>query len=68
MAVNLGFPSHGEANNGWKLSVTSMVMIIVAGFFVIVRCGTRIANRQFGSDDYAIIGSMVCTLAFIPSI
>lgn len=51
----------GVPNQGWKLYITSLVMVIVAGLFVIARCTTRLISHKLGSDDYTIVTSLVCT-------
>lgn len=57
----LGFPSDdGVPSQGWKLYLTSLVMILPAGVTVFARCTTRLIARQLGSDDYAIICALVC--------
>lgn len=61
MSSALGFSNDdGLPSQGWKLYVVSLVMILLAGVTVIARCATRIVARQLGSDDYAIICSLVC--------
>lgn len=60
MAINMGFASDGEGNNGWKLYITTLVMTVVAGLFVVARCATRIYKQSLGLDDYAIIAALVC--------
>jgi hypothetical protein len=62
MAVNIGLPSDdGVPNQGWKLYLTSLIMVTVAGLFVIARCIIRFPSRSFGSDDYSIAASLVRT-------
>lgn len=59
MVVNLGFPSGGEANQGWKLYLTSLVMILSAGLVVIARIVTRFRAVKLGADDYTIVASLI---------
>ena len=59
MAANMGFPSGGEANQGWKLYLTSLIMILSAGLFVIARIVTRLWTVRLKADDYTIIASLV---------
>lgn len=59
MAVNMGFPSDGEENQGWKLYLTSLIMVICAGLFVIARVLTRVRIFELKADDYAVIASLV---------
>lgn len=56
----MGFPTDGVDNNGWKLYVSSLVLIIVAGLTVISRCATRLWLNKLGWDDAAIVLSLVC--------
>lgn len=60
----MGFPTTEYDNNGWKLYITSLVMIISAGVFVIMRCSTRLWFAKFGWDDVAIVASLVCSVVF----
>lgn len=59
MAINMGFPTDGVENQGWKLYLTSLIMILSAGLFVIARVLTRVRIFQLKADDYAIIASLV---------
>lgn len=55
----MGYPIDGVDNQGWKLYITSLVMIIAAGLFVVARCIARFAIHKLGSDDIAIVASLV---------
>jgi hypothetical protein len=59
MAANIGFPADGEDNQGWKLYLTSLIMVLSAGLFVIARVLTRVRVFELKADDYAIIASLV---------
>lgn len=59
----MGFPADGIDNHGWKLYITSMVMIIVAGLVVTFRCASRVYLFNFGADDIVIIFSLVSSVA-----
>ncbi|CAM1503312.1 Fc.00g080880.m01.CDS01 [Cosmosporella sp. VM-42] len=54
----LGFPSDGVDNQGWKLYILSLVMIITAGCFVVARCLTRLWMYKIGWDDATICVSL----------
>ncbi|EEH23452.2 hypothetical protein PABG_05663 [Paracoccidioides brasiliensis Pb03] len=54
MAINYGQGDANEPSRGYQLYITSLVMILAASLFVAMRLSTRIANKQFGSDDYMI--------------
>ncbi|KAI8937956.1 hypothetical protein NX059_005639 [Plenodomus lindquistii] len=58
MAVNIGLPSGGIENQGWKLYLTSLIMILCAGLVVIVRIWTRFRAVRLGADDYTIVASL----------
>lgn len=62
----MGFPTDGVDNHGWKLHITSLVMIILAGLAVVVRCISRVSLYNFGADDIVIIISLVSTLPTLP--
>lgn len=62
----VGFPNHGVDDQGWKLYITSLVMILAAGLFVIARCVSRLVRRNFGWDDWTIVVSLV-SLPFLRS-
>ncbi|OAQ68777.1 hypothetical protein VFPPC_04966 [Pochonia chlamydosporia 170] len=54
----MGFPADGKDNNGWKLYISSLVLIIVAGLTVIARCVTRLWLNKPGWDDAVIVLSL----------
>jgi hypothetical protein len=56
---NIGFPFGGHDNQGWKLYLASLIMILFAGLFVIIRIIARMRTGKLGADDYAIILSLV---------
>ena len=55
----MGFPADGAEDQGWKLYITSLVMIILAGLFVIARLASRYWLFKLGWDDLAITFSLV---------
>jgi hypothetical protein len=59
MVSNMGFPSGGEANQGWKLYLTSLIMVLSAGLFVIARVMARFQNDRLAAEDYTIVASLV---------
>lgn len=59
MAPNMGFPENGVPNQGWKLYLTSLIMVLSAGVFVIMRVVARFQADKLAADDYAIIASLV---------
>ncbi|KAF2844992.1 hypothetical protein T440DRAFT_409009 [Plenodomus tracheiphilus IPT5] len=58
MAVNIGLPSGSEANHGWKLYLTSLIMVLCAGLSVFARVWTRFKAVRLGADDYTIVASL----------
>jgi hypothetical protein len=58
MVANIGLPSDGEEDQGWKLYLTSLIMVLCAGLAVIARVYTRRAGK-LKADDYTIIASLV---------
>lgn len=59
MGRNVGLGNADAPNRGFELYVTSLVMVLVAGLFVLGRLAARWTKRQFGMDDYTIILSLV---------
>ncbi|KAF9732256.1 hypothetical protein PMIN06_006647 [Paraphaeosphaeria minitans] len=62
MAANMGFPADGKESQGWKLYLTSLIMILCSGLFVIARVLTRVRIFELKADDYAIIASLVFSI------
>ncbi|RGP63505.1 hypothetical protein FSPOR_8558 [Fusarium sporotrichioides] len=59
---SIGFPTDAGDNQGWKLYITSLVMIITAGLFVSARCIARYSIHKLGSDDVAILVSFLSSV------
>ena len=59
MAVNDGSSTNGVPDRGIELYVVSIVMVIVAGLFVIGRLVARLTKNKLGWDDYTIIAALV---------
>jgi hypothetical protein len=59
MKANMGYPSEGEANQGWKLYFTSLMMVLGAGLIVVARVVIRLRVGKLMADDYTIIASLV---------
>ncbi|RMY90580.1 hypothetical protein D0862_09923 [Hortaea werneckii] len=57
-----GFPSDKLPNQGYRLWLAIVIMIISSGAFVIARIATRLSTHQMGFDDYAIIAAFVSCL------
>ncbi|KAI6813967.1 hypothetical protein KC340_g16310 [Hortaea werneckii] len=57
-----GFPSDELPNEGYRLWLAIVIMIICSGTFVLARIATRLSTHQMGFDDYAIIAAFVSCL------
>lgn len=57
-----GFPSAGLPNEGYKVWLALVIMIIGSGLFVAARFATRISTRQLGADDYVVLAALVSRL------
>ncbi|OQN97528.1 hypothetical protein B0A48_16681 [Cryoendolithus antarcticus] len=62
MSSRPGFPHGGLPDQGWKLYITSVVMIVTAGLFTLGRCVLRLHTRQFGRDDIVIVVSLLFSI------
>jgi hypothetical protein len=59
-AINVaGFSTEYLPNEGYKVWLALVIMIITSGTLVAIRTATRVAMHQMGADDYAIIGAQV---------
>lgn len=63
MGFNIGQGDENTPDRGYELYLAALIMVIVAGFFVLARLAARLSKRQFGWDDYAIVISLVRSLA-----
>lgn len=61
-----GFSTSELPNQGYRIFLALVIMIIVSGSFVTIRMATRISNRQLGADDYTIVAALVCGIG-LPS-
>lgn len=59
MGLNIGLGDADTPNRGYELYIASLVMVLVAGLFVLGRLAARWTKRQFGMDDYSIVLSLV---------
>lgn len=66
MQYGLGFPAgNGKENHGWRLSITTLVVLVLATVFVVLRFIARVHGSKVGWDDATIVLSWVC--ATLPS-
>jgi hypothetical protein len=59
MAINDGKGINGVPDRGYSLYVVSVVMVIVAGLFVIGRIAVRLAKNKLDWDDRTIVAALV---------
>ena len=64
MAINDGSGTPELPDRGFPLYIVSIVMVIVAGLFVIARLAARMAKSKFGWDDYTIFVALVSIAIF----
>lgn len=57
----MGFP-RDVANDGWRLYILSLVMIVLAGLFVVARLFIRVSKAQTGWDDLAVVASLFMSI------
>ena len=54
-----GFPTPDLPNEGWRVWLALVIMITLSGLIVAGRVAARLAARQMGVDDYAIVAALV---------
>ena len=59
MAINDGHGTSALPDRGFTLWIVSVVMVTVAGLFVIARLAARLTKNKFGYDDYTIVAALV---------
>ncbi|KAJ5194221.1 hypothetical protein N7491_001557 [Penicillium cf. griseofulvum] len=59
MAYEIGLSTPDVPNRGFPLWVCSVVMVIIAGLFVLSRLAIRFHHSHLGSDDWMILASLV---------
>ncbi|GIJ88086.1 hypothetical protein Asppvi_007002 [Aspergillus pseudoviridinutans] len=62
MAYEIGLSTPTVPNRGFTLWIWSVVMVIVAGFFVLGRFAIRCHNRRIGTDDWVILASLISSV------
>lgn len=68
MGLNIGLGDADAPDRGFELYLASLVMVLVAGLFVLGRLAARWTKRQFGMDDYTIVLSLVRSQGAGPSL
>lgn len=63
--VNVGLGNEAVPDHGYALFITSVVMIILSGFFVCARIGVRLARKSMGTDDYITLIALVSLSIFL---
>ncbi|OJD15152.1 hypothetical protein AJ78_04577 [Emergomyces pasteurianus Ep9510] len=56
--ANLRAPTDQDNSRGWKLFIVTVVMIIISGFFVIVRISARYIRGGIRIDDWVILAAL----------
>lgn len=62
MAVNDGSGTDELPDQGFSLYIVSIVMVIVAGLFIIARLAARLTKNELGWDDYTIFAALVASI------
>lgn len=63
MAPNVGLGSQGPVERGWGLWLTSVLAVVLAGFFVGARIVQRFIKKSgLGIDDYLIIAALFSSI------
>ncbi|KAL2359488.1 hypothetical protein RJZ56_007656 [Blastomyces dermatitidis] len=62
--ANFGPTAPGHENRGWRLFVVTVVMIIVSGFFVVVRLSARYIRNGIRVDDWVIVAALTAAVGF----
>lgn len=65
MAYEIGLSTPEVPNRGFPLWLCSVLMVIIAGIFVLFRLAIRYHHRRLGSDDWMILASLVRLSPFI---
>ncbi|KAI4118361.1 MAG: hypothetical protein LQ345_001582 [Seirophora villosa] len=68
MGVNIGLGDAETPDKGYQLYITALVMVIVAGLVVLGRFAARWPKKSYGYDDYAILVSLVFSIALTVTI
>ncbi|KAJ5171305.1 uncharacterized protein N7500_004088, partial [Penicillium coprophilum] len=59
MPYEIGLSTPDVPNRGFPLWICSVVMVIIAGLFVLSRLAIRFHHSHLGSDDWMILASLV---------
>ncbi|RHZ43922.1 uncharacterized protein CDV56_101559 [Aspergillus thermomutatus] len=62
MPYEIGLSTPTVPNRGFTLWIWSVVMVILAGFFVMGRFAIRFRNRHIGADDWIILASLISSV------
>ncbi|KAK2865109.1 hypothetical protein FQN49_003901 [Arthroderma sp. PD_2] len=62
MGLNIGLPTDGVPNRGWKIWVTSTAMVSCAAILVTIRVVTRCFRGGIKCDDWTIIAALICSI------
>ncbi|EAU37567.1 predicted protein [Aspergillus terreus NIH2624] len=62
MPYEIGLSTPSVPNRGFTLWIWSVIMVILAGLFVLARLLIRFHNRCLGVDDWTILGSLISSV------
>ncbi|KAJ5502499.1 hypothetical protein N7463_005373 [Penicillium fimorum] len=62
MTYEIGLSTADVPNRGFPLWICSVMMVIIAGLFVLSRLAIRFHHSQLGSDDWMILASLICSI------
>ncbi|KAF9889910.1 hypothetical protein FE257_006782 [Aspergillus nanangensis] len=62
MTFEIGLSTPSVPNRGFTLWIWSVIMVILAGIFVIARLLIRFHNRRLGADDWTILVSLISSI------
>ncbi|KAF7117306.1 hypothetical protein CNMCM5793_006055 [Aspergillus hiratsukae] len=62
MPYEIGLSTPTVPNGGFTLWIWSVVLVIVAGFFVLGRLAIRFHNNRLGTDDWMIFASSIASV------
>lgn len=65
MVYEIGLSTPEVPNRGFPLWLCSVLMVIIAGIFVLSRLAIRYYHSRLGSDDWMILASLVRVSPFI---
>lgn len=62
MSYEIGLATPDTPNRGFPLWLCSVLMVILAGIFVLLRLAIRFHRGRLGWDDWTILTSLICSV------